>query len=58
MKTVALIPIKLGSVRVPQKNIKPFFDGKLVPVQEALLEHYSDVLDAFYSEGMFRSKEY
>lgn len=27
MKTVALIPIKLGSVRVPQKNIKPFFDG-------------------------------
>lgn len=27
MKTVALIPIKLGSVRVPQKNIKPFYDG-------------------------------
>lgn len=27
MKTVALIPIKLGSVRVPGKNIKPFFDG-------------------------------
>lgn len=27
MKTVALIPIKLGSKRVPQKNIKPFFDG-------------------------------
>ena len=27
MKVVALIPIKLGSKRVPQKNIKPFFDG-------------------------------
>ncbi len=27
MKTVALIPIKLGSTRVPGKNIKPFFDG-------------------------------
>ncbi len=27
MKTVALIPIKLGSKRVPKKNIKPFFDG-------------------------------
>lgn len=27
MKTVAIIPIKLGSKRVPKKNIKPFFDG-------------------------------
>lgn len=27
MKVVALIPIKLGSKRVPNKNIKPFFDG-------------------------------
>ncbi len=27
MKTVALIPIKLGSKRVPEKNIKQFFDG-------------------------------
>lgn len=27
MKTVALIPIKLDSKRIPQKNIKPFFDG-------------------------------
>lgn len=26
MKTVVLIPIKLGSKRVPGKNIKPFFD--------------------------------
>lgn len=27
MKTVALIPIKLESKRIPGKNIKPFFDG-------------------------------
>lgn len=27
MKVVALIPIKLGSKRVPQKNIRPFYDG-------------------------------
>ena len=27
MKVVALIPVKLGSKRVPGKNIKPFFDG-------------------------------
>ena len=27
MKVVALIPIKLGSKRIPQKNIKPFYDG-------------------------------
>lgn len=27
MKTVAIIPIKLGSKRVSGKNIKPFFDG-------------------------------
>ena len=27
IKVVALIPIKLGSVRVHGKNIKPFFDG-------------------------------
>lgn len=27
MKVVALIPIKLGSKRVPGKNIRPFFDG-------------------------------
>lgn len=27
MKTVALIPIKLDSKRVPSKNIKSFFDG-------------------------------
>ena len=40
MKTVALIPIKLGSVRVPQKNIKPFFDGTPLMhfIQKACLE--------------------
>ena len=27
MKVVAVIPIKLGSERVPLKNIKPFCDG-------------------------------
>lgn len=27
MKTVAFIPIKLGSKRIPGKNIKPFYDG-------------------------------
>ena len=27
MKVVALIPIKLGSKRIPQKNIKRFYDG-------------------------------
>ena len=27
MKTVALIPIKLSSERLPGKNTKPFFDG-------------------------------
>ncbi|MBR7038509.1 MAG: acylneuraminate cytidylyltransferase family protein [Oscillospiraceae bacterium] len=27
MKTVALIPIKLDSKRIPRKNIAPFFDG-------------------------------
>ena len=27
MKTVAIIPIKMVSKRVPHKNIKPFFDG-------------------------------
>ncbi|MFG6329088.1 MAG: acylneuraminate cytidylyltransferase family protein [Lachnospiraceae bacterium] len=27
MKTVALIPVKMGSKRVPGKNIKLFFDG-------------------------------
>lgn len=40
MKTVALIPIKLGSKRVPGKNIKPFFDGTPLMsfIQRACLE--------------------
>ena len=40
MKTVELIPIKLGSVCVPQKNIKPFFDGTPLMhfIQKACLE--------------------
>ena len=27
MKVAALIPIKMNSIRIPKKNIKPFFDG-------------------------------
>lgn len=40
MKTVALIPIKLGSKRVPGKNIKPFFDGTPLMsfIQQACLD--------------------
>ena len=40
MKTVALIPIKLGSKRVPGKNIKPFYDGKPLMsfIQQACLD--------------------
>ena len=40
MKTVALIPIKMGSKRVPGKNIKPFFDGTPLMhfIQKACLE--------------------
>ena len=40
MKTVALIPIKLGSKRIPGKNIKPFFDGTPLMsfIQKACLE--------------------
>ena len=40
MKTVALIPIKLGSKRIPGKNIKPFFDGTPLMhfIQHACLE--------------------
>ena len=28
MKTVAFVPIKLNSERLPQKNIRPFTNGK------------------------------
>lgn len=40
MKVVALIPIKLGSKRVPGKNIKPFFDGTplMYFIQKACLD--------------------
>lgn len=39
MKTVAMIPIKLNSERVKEKNIRPFFDGKPLIhfIQEALV---------------------
>ena len=43
MKTVALIPIKLGSKRVPGKNIKPFYDGTpLMCAFDALTRSYAD----------------
>lgn len=40
MKTVVLLPIKLDSKRVPQKNIRPFFDGTplMTFIQKACLE--------------------
>ena len=40
MKTVAIIPIKLESKRVPGKNIKPFFDGTPLMsfIQQACLD--------------------
>lgn len=40
MKTVALIPIKLGSKRIPHKNIKPFYDGTPLMhfIQQACLD--------------------
>lgn len=40
MKTVAIIPIKLGSKRVPGKNIKPFYDGTPLMsfIQQACLD--------------------
>lgn len=48
MKTVALIPIKLESKRVPKKNIKPFFDGTplMTFIQRVCLE--SDRIDETY----------
>lgn len=48
MRTVALIPIKLGSKRVPQKNIKPFYDGTPLMhfIQKVCLE--SDRIDDVY----------
>lgn len=48
MKIVALIPIKLGSKRVPGKNIKPFFDGTplMYFIQKTCLE--STLIDEVY----------
>lgn len=48
MKVVALIPIKLGSKRVPGKNIKPFFDGTPLMhfIQRTCLE--SKLIDEVY----------
>ncbi|MGI0528402.1 cytidylyltransferase domain-containing protein [Treponema socranskii] len=48
LKIVSLIPIKLNSKRVPQKNIKPFFDGTplMYFIQKACLE--SKYIDETY----------
>lgn len=48
MKTVALIPIKLGSKRVPGKNIKPFYDGTplMTFIQKVCLD--SELIDDVY----------
>ena len=48
MKTVALIPIKMESKRIPKKNIKPFFDGTPLMsfIQQACLD--SEVIDETY----------
>ena len=36
MKIVALVPIKLNSERVKEKNLRPFYDGK--PLVQFILE--------------------
>lgn len=48
MKVAALIPVKLNSKRIPQKNIKLFFDGKplLHFIQEVCLA--SELIDEVY----------
>lgn len=48
MKTVALIPIKLGSQRLPEKNIKSFYDGTPLMsfIQRVCLQ--SDRIDETY----------
>lgn len=48
MKTVALIPIKLNSKRIPGQNIKPFFDGTPLMhfIQKACLA--ADTIDEVY----------
>lgn len=48
MKVVAIIPIKLTSKRIPQKNIKPFFDGTplMYFIQKTCLQ--CDLIDEVY----------
>lgn len=48
MKTVALIPIKLNSQRIPEKNVKPFYDGTplMALIQRVCLQ--SDRIDETY----------
>ena len=48
MKTVAMVPIKLGSERVKGKNIRPFHDGRTLVgfIQEALVK--SELIDEVY----------
>lgn len=48
MKTVALIPIKLSSQRLPEKNIKSFYDGTPLMsfIQQVCLQ--SDRIDQTY----------
>lgn len=48
MKTVAMVPIKLGSERVKGKNIRPFYDGKTLVefIQESLVK--SELVDEVY----------
>ena len=41
MKTVAFVPIKLNSERLPLKNIKPFTNGK--PLIAYILETLKNV---------------
>ncbi|MBQ9590199.1 MAG: hypothetical protein IJR29_08465 [Butyrivibrio sp.] len=48
MKTVALIPIKMESKRIPHKNIKSFYDGTplMSLIRQACLD--SCVIDETY----------
>lgn len=48
MKTVAMVPIKLNSERVKEKNLRPFFDGK--PLVQFILEALvkSEKIDEVY----------
>lgn len=48
MKTVAMVPIKLNSERVKEKNLRPFYDGK--PLVQFILEALvkSEKIDEVY----------